>query len=241
MFKTLYIRFFSSDRVFYAQLKMLLGFSPNNLSLYKTAFRHKSVSSGLQHGGNNSNERLEFLGDAVLGMLIAEVLFRQYPFKDEGFLTETRSKLVNRAFLNSISFKIGLEHFVEFDPKCVGSRKEMGVLGDAFEALIGAIYLDKGFAYARHFLLTRIIDSYVDIDVISITETNHKSRLLEWGAKNGKKVQYHVLPFSQEEDKRLFIIQVTIEDEQMGIGKSYNKKEAERIASEKTFEILVQH
>lgn len=230
--------FFSSDKLFVSKIRMLLGFTPQNISLYKTAFRHRSVASNLKHGIKDSNERLEYLGDAILGFVIAELLFRLYPYKGEGFLTEMRSKIVNRAYLNRLAQKIGLDEFVEYDPKCVSSpSKRTTLLGDAFEALVGAIYIDRGFTETRTFLLRNIIDPHIDIQQLAETETNYKSKLLEWGQKNGKKIVFSLMEPADKKEK-LFVVQVYIGSDCFGLGKSYNKKEAEKVASEKTCELL---
>src|ERR1700749_4499702 len=137
-----YKLYLSPDRKYVKKLKILLGFIPGNLSLYRMAFRHKSVATNVKKGVKNSNERLEFLGDAVLGSVVAEVLFKLYPYEDEGFLTELRSKIVSRVNLNQLGRKLGFDKLVEYDSRIMGqSRQGSSLLGDAFEALIGAIYL----------------------------------------------------------------------------------------------------
>src|SRR5436305_3000598 len=144
-----YKLYLSPNRKHVKILKNLLGFVPGNLSLYKLAFRHKSVAQNIKKGVKNSNERLEFLGDAVLGSVVAEVLFKLYPYEDEGFLTELRSKIVNRANLNQLARKMGFEALIEYDNRMVGNTRQGSLLGDAFEALIGAVYLDKGYEFTR--------------------------------------------------------------------------------------------
>ena len=144
----LYKLHLSPDRKYVKRMKNLLGFIPGNLSLYKMAFRHRSMALTLKNGSKSSNERLEFLGDAVLGSVVAEILFKLYPYKDEGFLTELRSKIVRRANLNQLGRKLGFQELIDFDEKTINlTSKQSSLFGDAFEALIGAVYLDKGYDF----------------------------------------------------------------------------------------------
>ena len=229
----------SPDRKYIKILKNLLGFVPGNLSLYKMAFRHKSVAQVLKDRAKNSNERLEFLGDAVLGSVVAEVLFKIYPYKDEGFLTEMRSKIVSRVNLNQLARKLGFNELVEFDPKSVNvTSKQSSLLGDAFEALIGAVYLDKGYDFTKEFLSQRIIKPHVDIHTLELTETNFKSKLIEWCQRHSKDISFEPIPNEAGENLKLFTIQVLIDGEAMASGVDYSKKNAEKFAAEKTCELL---
>lgn len=201
------------------------------------AFRHRSVAKVLRNGSRSSNERLEFLGDAILGSVIAELLFKHYPYKEEGFLTEMRSKIVNRANLNQLARKMGFDQLITFDQKMVQS-KHHSMLGDAFEALIGAVYLDKGYNFTRELLLKRIVKPYIDIHTLEMTETNFKSKLIEWCQRHAKDVTFDLIQNGEGENPKLFTIQATIEGESYGIGRDYNKKNAEKQAAEKTCEAL---
>src|SRR5476651_2484852 len=165
-----YKLYLSPDRNYVRKLKILLGFIPGNMSLYRMAFRHKSIATNVKKGVKNSNERLEFLGDAVLGSVVAEVLFKLYPYKDEGFLTELRSKIVSRVNLNQLARKLGLEQLIEYDSRMLNSARQGSLLGDAFEALVGAIYLDKGYDFTKSFLVNHIIKSHIDIHTLEQTE-----------------------------------------------------------------------
>ncbi len=235
----LYKLYLSSDKAFIKKLKNLLGFVPGNAVLYKMAFRHRSVAKVLKNGCKSSNERLEFLGDAILGAVIAELLFKNYPYKDEGFLTELRSKIVNRANLNQLARKMGFDQLIVFDTKVVNAQtKNHSMLGDAFEALIGAIYMDKGYDFTKDFLLKRIVKPYVDIHTLELTETNFKSKLIEWCQRNGKEFVFVMIENSEGDSPKLFTVQTIIDGESFGIGKDYNKKNAEKIAAEKTCELL---
>ncbi|MDB5143692.1 MAG: rnc [Mucilaginibacter sp.] len=216
----------------------MLGFVPGNLSLYKLAFRHKSVAQNVKKGVKNSNERLEFLGDAVLGSVVAEVLFKLYPYEDEGFLTELRSKIVNRVNLNQLARQLGFEQLIQYDNRMVNSARQGSLLGDAFEALIGAIYLDKGYDFTRSFLVNHIIKSHIDIHRLEQTETNFKSKLIEWCQRHGKDITFELIGNQDGESNKLFTVQASIDGEIMGQGKEFNKKNAEKLAAEKACEAL---
>jgi ribonuclease-3 len=230
---------FSSQRAYVKALKNLLGFVPGNVRLYQLAFRHKSVAIPIREGTKNSNERLEFLGDAILGSVVAELLFKKYPYKDEGFLTEMRSKIVSRNHLNQLARKLGLDELIQFDSRMIGLQgKQTSLLGDAFEALIGAVYLDKGYWFTRSFLLNRIIRPHVDIHTLERTETNFKSRLIEWCQQGGKEVAFVVAENAQGESSKLFTVDAIIDGKVQGTGRDYNKKNAEKLAAEKACETL---
>ncbi|MEJ6981039.1 ribonuclease III [Pedobacter sp. P351] len=239
LFSKIYKLHFSPNRAYIQRLSNLLGFVPGNVKLYKMAFRHRSIAVVLKNGTKNSNERLEFLGDAVLGSVIAEELFKRYPYKDEGFLTEMRSKIVNRANLNQLARKLGLGDLIEYDNRIVNYPNKQGsLLGDAFEALIGAIYLDKGYNFTQNFLLNHIIKPHIDIHTLENTETNYKSKLIEWCQRHGKDVTFELIANAEGDSAKLFTIQVTVDSENVGSGRDYNKKNAEKLAAEKACEVL---
>ena len=231
----LYKLYLSPHRSYFKSLKNLLGFVPGNLSLYRMAFRHRSVAVQTRNGSKNSNERLEFLGDAILGSVVAEVLFKRYPYKEEGFLTEMRSKIVSRVNLNQLSRRLGLDELIELDSRIVNFPIKQGsLLGDAFEALVGAVFMDKGYNFTREFLINRIIKPHVDIHQLELTETNFKSKLIEWCQRHGKDISFEVIENAQGENVKLFTIQINVDGEIFGIGIDYNKKNAEKLAAEKT-------
>ena len=204
------------------------------------SFRHRSMAVTSKSGAKNSNERLEFLGDAVLGCVIAEELFKLYPYKDEGFLTEMRSKIVSRLSINQLGKRLGLDGIIEFDKQIFGhnSSRQGSILGDAFEALIGAIYVDKGYNFTRKFITDRIIKPHIDIYALERTETNFKSKLLEWCQRRGKALRFDLIANEEGESARLFTIQIIIDGQNYAVGRDYNKKNAEKIAAEKTCELL---
>jgi ribonuclease III len=233
-----YKLYISSNRKYFKTLKNLLGFVPGNISLYRMAFRHKSVATNIKKGVKNSNERLEFLGDAVLGSVVAEVLFKLYPYEDEGFLTELRSKIVSRVNLNQLARKLGFDKLIEFDNRMLNSSRQGSLLGDAFEALIGAVYLDKGYEFTKTFLVNHIIKSHIDIHQLDLTETNFKSKLIEWCQRHSKDIAFDLVGNLDGENSKLFTVQATIDGEVMGLGKEFNKKNAEKLAAEKACETL---
>jgi ribonuclease-3 len=233
-----YKLYLSPNRKYVKSLKNLLGFVPGNLSLYRLAFRHKSVAQNVKKGVKNSNERLEFLGDAVLGSVVAEVLFKLYPFEDEGFLTELRSKIVNRGNLNQLARKLGFEQLIQYDSRMVNSTRQGSLLGDAFEALIGAIYLDKGYDFTKNFLVNHIIKSHIDIHTLEQTETNFKSKLIEWCQRHGKDITFELIENQDGESNKLFTVRASVDGEIMGQGKEFNKKNAEKLAAERACETL---
>jgi len=238
-FSRIYYLYFSPHRAYIRKLKNILGFVPGNVKLYQMAFRHKSVATAIKDGVKNSNERLEFLGDAVLGSVVAELLFKLYPYKDEGFLTELRSKIVSRVNLNQLSRKLGFNEFIEYDARMISyPNKQSSLLGDAFEAVIGAVYVDKGYKFTREFLLTRIIKPHVDIHMLEVTETNFKSRLIEWCQHYGKEIQFVQVLNPPSDSSKLFYVDVVIDGQVCGQGRDFNKKSAEKLAAEKACELL---
>jgi len=197
------------------------------------------VAVELKNGTKNSNERLEFLGDAILGSVVAEILFKMYPYKDEGFLTEMRSKIVSRANLNQLAKRLGLDEHIEFDNRLIGPNNKQGsLLGDTFEAMIGAVYMDKDYNFTRNFLINRIIKPHIDIHTLELTETNFKSKIIEWCQRHGKDISFEIIANEEGENPKLFTIQISVDGENCAIGRDYNKKNAEKLAAEKACEYL---
>ena len=217
----------------------IIGEKPSNLGLYQLSLRHTSASrETIVKGFRESNERLEYLGDAVLGMVIAEYLFKKYPYKDEGFLTEIRSRLVNREALNGISRKIGLDNLLEYD----GQRGRMmpartSMYGDALEALVGAVYLDKGFNFSRRFILHNLLTHY-DLEAIVNNNVNFKSKLIEWAQREGKELRFDIVSERGTSQFREFVAQVLVNEQPLATGTGYSKKKAEQSAAEKAFQTL---
>ena len=222
---------FSEDKKLFSSLKNILGFYPKNISLYKQAFRHSSAAQEVKKGVKDSNERLEYLGDAVLGAVIAEHLFTLFPYKDEGFLTKMRSKIVSRSQLNQLSVKLGLNKFIEASLER-GSQSN-SINGDAFEALIGAIYVDRGYKVARTFILYRILKNHIDMEEVENKETDYKSRLIEWAQKEKKELRFVLISEIGEGNDKQFLVEVNINGEGKGQAQHFSKKRAEQFASEK--------
>ena len=225
------IKLFSSPRKeFYLFLKELLGFFPQNLRLYDIAFIHKSASITDSQGKLVNNERLEYLGDAILGAVIADFLFNRFPQEDEGFLTKMRSKLVNREFLTKLTFDMGLNLFIDSNTK--NTLDKSHIYGDALEALIGAIYLDKDYQTAKFFVTKKILSQYVNLTKIERVDTNFKSQLIEWSQKYKKPIKFDTIEEFPENSKYpTFIATVEIEDKVVGKGTGSSKKEAQQNAA----------
>lgn len=232
------VKLFSSDRKeFYLFLKELLGFYPQNLKLYDLAFVHKSASTIDSRGNFVNNERLEYLGDAILGAIIADFLYNRFPQEDEGFLTKTRSKLVNRTFLTKLTFDMGLNVFI--DSNTTKNIDKSHIYGDALEALIGAIYLDKDYKSAKYFVTKRILSGFVDLSEIENEDSNFKSQLIEWSQKNKKDVRFETTEETNEKSRQpKFIAVVEIDNKQTGKGTGTSKKEAHQNAARETLKKL---
>lgn len=226
---------FSPDKKLYLSLKNLLGFYPNNISLFKLAFTHRSAAVEVKDGVKISNERLEYLGDAILGAVVAEFLFKKFPFKDEGFLTEMRSRMVSRENLNKLAVKMGISNLIESN---LGGSRQKSMYGDGFEALIGAIYLDLGYNSTKRFILNRIIRNHIDLDQIQAMDNNYKSRLLEMAQKQKKELRYEIVDEVMQRKVKHYIIAVYYDGEMLGQGMDIAKKKAEQIAAQKSIEIL---
>ncbi len=227
----------SEDRRLQKAFKSITGKRPYNLSLYKLAMKHSSMAPVNPRGLKESNERLEYLGDAILGMVVAEFLFARFPFKEEGFLTEVRSKIVNRESLNQVSRKIGLKDLIEFQ-KNSRMLSPKSIYGDSLEALIGAVYLDKGFAFTRSFVVKKIIIPHYDIDNLINTITNHKSKIIEWAQKETKEISFEIVEINETGKVKQFTAQVVIEGKPYEKGHGLSKKKAEQDAARKTLQIL---
>lgn len=229
------IKLFSSPRKeFYSFIKSITGFSPIKLKLYDVAFIHKSATSVDYLGNPVNNERLEYLGDAVLGAVVADFLYNRFPSKDEGFLTQLRSRVVNRSFLTNLTFQLGLNRFVTSNTSSINETSH--IYGDVFEAFIGALYLDKGYKATKTFIVKRILYEYVDIRELEKSDTNYKSQLIEWGQKNKKLVEFNTLTNpATGNNKPPFITEVTVDGENVGHGEGFSKKEAQQKAAHIAF------
>jgi ribonuclease-3 len=194
---------------------------------------HRSV----KESNDQNNERLEFLGDAVLSSVVADYLFKKYPYKGEGFLTEMRSKMVNRATLNEIALKMGLKKITLFN-KGDNGLKISQIFGNTLEALLGAIYLDLGYRKTQRWIMKRIITPHLFMEDLEVLEINHKNKLYGWANRNGKTLEFELIEERIENGRRLFTIGAVVDGAVIAQGKAYNKKDASQIAAQAAVELL---
>jgi ribonuclease III len=229
----LHNRYFAKDKDLADRLRPLLGFTPANLVVFKLAFSHKSTFTDKVY--SNNNERLEYLGDAVLGTIVAEYLFKKYPNSDEGFLTKMRSKIVKRQSLNRIAEKMGLDEILaEYN----NTRLSRSMLGNAMEALVGAIYLECGYRATKNFVIRKMLMNHVNVHELESYDDNYKSQLLEWCQKGGKTVTYKLLARYKFEKRDRFKVAVVVDGEKISTADDFNKKSAEQMASERALVAL---
>lgn len=229
---------FRKEKELYSSLYQILGFYPRDIRFYKQALLHKSSSVKSEQGKWINNERLEFLGDAILDAIVGDIVFRRFEGKKEGFLTNARSKIVQRETLNKVAIEIGLHKLIKYSVHSNNSHNS-NMCGNAFEALIGAIYLDRGYNSCMHFMKERILDKYISVDSIAYKEVNFKSKLIEWTQKNKINICFELLEQSTENDGTpVFSSQVSLEGIKCGSGKGYSKKESQQIAAKETLEML---
>jgi ribonuclease-3 len=230
--------FFSvKDKRLATSIQLILGSKPLNLSLYRLALTPAGLGEETDKGFRKSNERLEFLGDAILGAVIAEYLFKKYPYRDEGFLTETRSKLVNRETLNEVGIKIGLKKTLQ---QVVDNRQFVGnksLYGDILEAFLGAVYLDRGYAFSKKLILQRIL-IHLDLEGMVTTVSNHKSKVIEWSQREGNQVEFQVVQVNSNQRYKEFVVAIVVNGESLAQGKGETKKKAEQEASKNACEQL---
>ncbi len=215
------------DALFAKQLKNVLGVQSSNILLYRTALSHRSV----KETADENNERLEYLGDAVLSAVVADYLFKRYPYKGEGFLTEMRSKMVNRQQLNDIALKMGLRKLTfynKFDNALKGSQ----IFGNTLEALVGAVYLDKGYLKTHSWVLKQIVIPHMFVDDLELIDINLKNKLIGWASKNGKTLTFELAEEKMEGSRRLFTINAILDGQLLACGKGYNKKDASQVAAQ---------
>ncbi len=224
----------SSNRYFLLKLRKVTGYWPGDVSLYRLALTHKSASY-LVKGRRTNNERLEYLGDAILDAVVSDYLYYRYPNKEEGFLTEMRSKMVNGEKLKELAVKLGIaEHIVE---RLNANIEHSKLYEDAFEAFVGAVYLDKGFSKTYKFIRRRVINQYIDIDELKRTNTNYKSQLIEWSQKTKNGVKFVTTSIRDTRNSQIFSSDLILGEENIGTGQGYTKKEAEQNAA---YEALLQ-
>lgn len=216
------------DRESYLLLYSILGYVPGDISIYKTAMTHSSSASGSSRK-LVSNERLEFLGDAVLSSVTSDYLYSNFTKEREGFLSKSRSNLVCRERLNELALAIGLDRFLTV---CgLPPQHNNDIYGNAFEALVGAIYIDKGYKQCKRFLLDRVFSRFDDIEAVVKADKNYKSRLIEWAQKNHKTVEFRVLSEELRKDGVYFVSEVLIDGDMRGVGDGFSKRESQQKAA----------
>ncbi len=233
-----YNRFNIKDKKLRHSIRSITGIRPINIELYRMATQHRSIARENEQGFRESNERLEYLGDAILGAIIAEYLFKKYPFRDEGFLTEIRSRIVNRDMLNDVSKKMGIGEIVEFSGNGNSRMSYKSLYGDTLEALIGAIYLDRGYSKTTKFILKKMLRRYYDLDLIVQTNLNYKSKIIEWAHRNNKDLRFEVSETTDKGHSKQFIAKVIMNGKSISQGAGYSKKKAEQDAAKKSCEKL---
>lgn len=227
---------FRKDKELYSSFYKILGFYPRHIQYYEQALHHKS-SSIRQKGCKINNERLEFLGDAILDAVVGDIVFRHFQGKHEGFLTNTRSKIVQRETLNKLAVEIGLDKLLISAAPSMTHNSYL--FGNAFEAIIGAIYLDRGYDYCMRFIGQRIMSRLINIDKLAYKEVNFKSKLIEWGQKKRVEIAFNLLEEAREgSSSPVFTSQVTIEGIPCSKGKGYSKKESQQLAAKATLNQL---
>ncbi len=224
---------FRKEKELFSSLHRILGFYPRNIQLYKLALMHKSVAKRNEKGRPLNNERLEFLGDAVLDAVVGDIVYHHFEGKREGFLTNTRSKLVQRETLGKLAEEMGITKLILSSGHSTSHNSYIG--GTAFEALVGAIYLDRGYKACMKFMEKRILKQLINIDKMAYKEVNFKSKLLEWAQKNKVKLDFKLLDQNKEPNgSPVFVYQATLEGVGGGTGKGYSKKESQQLASKET-------
>ena len=222
---------FHKDRESYFCFYKILGFFPRNIRFYEQALLHKSTSIRSEKGRPLNNERLEFLGDAILDAIVGDIVYKHFEGRREGFLTNTRSKIVQRETLNKLAVEIGLDKLVKYSTRSSSHNSYM--YGNAFEAFIGAIYLDQGYERCKQFMEKKILKNYIDLDKMSRKEVNFKSKLIEWSQKNKMEVSFELIEQSLDRDYNpMFHTEVLIENLPAGTGTGYSKKESQQNAAQ---------
>lgn len=222
---------FRKDRESYFCFYKILGFFPRDIRFYQQALLHKSTSIRSEKGRPLNNERLEFLGDAILDAIVGDIVYRHFEGRREGFLTNTRSKIVQRETLNKLAVEIGLDKLVKYSTRSSSHNSYM--YGNAFEAFIGAIYLDQGYERCKQFMEEKILKNYIDLDKMSRKEVNFKSKLIEWSQKNKMEVSFELIEqFLDRDYNPMFHTEVRIEGLSAGTGTGYSKKESQQNAAQ---------
>lgn len=228
----------AGNRRFRQRIKAIAGVFPDNIELYKLVTQHRSIARQNDIGLKESNERLEYLGDAILGAVVAEYLFMKFPLKDEGFLTEIRSRIVNRDALNIAAKNMGIINIVEYSDNRKNRFAYKSIFGDTLEALIGAIYLDKGYETTRRFVISKILKQQYDLDRLVNNDSNYKSKIIEWAHRQNKDLRFDIAEVKGDNHNREFKAELLLEGVVVAHGMGLSKKKAEQDAAQKSCEKL---
>jgi len=231
--------YFSNDRALHQSIRNVFGYYPGNISLFKLALRHKSATQKVINGLRLNNERLEYLGDAILSAVVADFLFKRFPYRNEGFLTEMRSKIVSRSSLNKLAVKLGIDKLISVGGE--KNRKGKSAGGDAFEAIVGAIYLDKGFDFTNKLLIKRIINVHFDVEMLVEEEISFKSRLIEWAQKEKRDLAFNVVGQKGENHDKQYTVMAEVDGYTVAQANDYSIKGAEKLAAEKAWHIILEN
>ena len=235
MIKKLYNRIFSNDKELATYIKSITGISPSNLKIYKQVFQHRSKFNEPV----DNNERLELLGDAILDAVVCAYLYKKYPYKEEGFMTEMRSRIVNRKSLNEVGVKLGLVEKLQLNRRSMTDvSKDLG--GNTFEALVGAVYLDAGFDKTSRFVHKRVLQNLIDVDVLEETNTDYKSQIFHYIQREGKSIEFKVVEQKQRNRRVFFVIEMEIDGKVISRGEGFSKKVAEQNAAMNGLKVLGQ-
>lgn len=235
MIRKIYNRLFSDDKALAAYVKGITGITPSNLQLYRQAFQHRSK----YNEPKDNNERLELLGDSILDAIVCEHLYKKYPYKEEGFMTELRSRIVNRKSLNDVGQRLGLLEQLRYNRKSITDASK-DLAGNTFEALVGAVYLDAGFVRTKNFITKRILQNLIDIEELQETNTDYKSQIYHYIQREGKSIDFKVIDEKHRNRRAYFVIDLEIDGQVISRGEGYSKKTAEQNAAMNGLKLLGQ-
>ena len=236
MIRRFYHYYISPEKDLARKLKSVLGFVPDNMRLFKLAFFHKSMNNASTTKIKSyNNERLEYLGDSVLSTIVAEYLYKKYPGKNEGFLTKMRSKIVKRKTLNKVAENMGIDIILT---KYTQGKMSYSMLGNAFEAMVGALYIEYGYEKTRNYVISKILMKYLDMHELESSDDNYKSQLLEWGQKESKLIAYKLVSKYKQDKRDRFRISVFLDGNHVATAEDFNKKSAEQMASKQALKTL---
>ena len=233
MIRKIYNTFFSNDKQLASYIRAITGITPTKLHLYKQVFQHRSKFTEPK----DNNERLELLGDAILDAIVCEFIFKKYPYKEEGFMTELRSKIVNRKSLNEVGTKLGLVEKLSFNRRSMTDVSK-DLAGNTFEALVGAVYLDAGFEETKKFILKRVLKNLIDVDTLEQTNTDYKSQIFHYIQREGKSIDFKVAEEKSKNRRAYFVIELEIAGKIISRGEGFSKKIAEQNAAMNGLKVL---